>query len=751
MRSEAIAHNRPEQHYAWCGPSQLILDYRGRAGLEGLSGFYFRETRYLKDLRLWIDGEEPFPCSLAETSPASLEFTFVYPPVEPGGGGGSGSGGSGIRHGIPFRGLDLDLRYRVRPASVEAVLRLTSRWTDGVPVDIAWELSADYAGLTEAHAGKRLQEAGVTAEPIGSDAWSEAKGRYGVRFDYRHEGLPLRTEVRIAGDGDWRWADGRLLGRMTLERQQTREIRLLIEALDHEDPIDQAGSAMREEALAKWHQTVTRLSSPGGSPLADITNRAMIELGSLALLEGDEEEWLTPAAGQPLYPALFGRDALTASWQATVFDGGQLIRSTLASLRTLQGEVVDDWRDEEPGRIIQQARREPSARLGLTPFGRYYGDYASPLMFIIGLGQLYAWSGDRRDIEGNWEAAKRVLEWARRHGDLDGDGYLEYLTRSPLGPAHQGWKDSDNGMVHEDGSQARPPIAPCEIQGYWHAALQFMAVMSIVMGDRAWGLELWREAGELKERFNRDFWLDDEGYVALALDADKRPLRCLSSNAGQCITTGIVKGEHLPRLVNRLFQPDLYSGWGLRTLSTHNPSYNPLSYHLGSVWAVENGTIMFGLRRYGFDDEAAMLARSIFDLATIWDGNRIPECVGGYARDERGHPGTYPRANSPQAWNRSTFAILVQTLLGMRPVASLNLLALDPKLPAWLPQLTLSGLRVGNASIDLHFRRGRTGHTSYRVLAKQGKLRVVRQPPLNSLSVGVLDRLAALAEGILPF
>jgi glycogen debranching enzyme len=207
-------------------------------------------------------------------------------------------------------------------------------------------------------------------------------------------------------------------------------------------------------------------------------------------------------------------------------------------------------------------------------------------------------------VEANWDAARRILDWARELGDADGDGYLEYRTRSPQGPKHQGWKDSDNAVIRADGSQVEPPIAPCEIQGYHHAALQFMAALSLVMDEKQNARDLWRQARELKMRFNRDFWVEEEGCVALGLDADKRRIDAVTSNAGQCITAGIVDDDKLPRLVRRLFQPDLFSGWGIRTLSTENPSYQPLSYHLGSVWAVENGTILFGLRRFGFDDRA---------------------------------------------------------------------------------------------------------------------------------------------------
>jgi glycogen debranching enzyme len=736
------ARIRAGVQYAWRGPSVLLVDNQGRAGEEDtLSGYFFRETRYLRTLRLEVDGHPPFPASAAEAEPHRLELSAIYPPVETRGGGGTGSGGSGRTHGLLYRTLDLRLVYTLHPASLEIHLHVTNRWNEPAEFDLAWVLSADYAGLSEAQAGNRQQEAPVEATPLPG----------GVRFRYTHESLPFETQVRAAGAGEWSYAEGRLSARLSLERQETAEVRLTVRAVDPERPLDEDGERLREERAREWEEGVTRLFAPAETPLVELANRAMRDLGSLALLDGEEDEWLTPAAGMPMYPATFGRDALTTGWQAAVFDRGGQTRHTLARLRRLQGTRVDEWRDEQPGRIIQQSRGEPLTRLGKNPFDRYYGDYASPFMFIIALGQLYAWSGEIRDVEENWDAARRILDWAREHGDLDGDGYLEYRTRSPQGPKHQGWKDSDNAMVYGDGRQVDPPIAPCEIQGYYHAALQFMAVLSVVMGRKHDALDLWREAQELKERFNRDFWLPEEGFVALALDPRKEPIRSLTSNAAQCITTGIVSDAHLPRLVRRIFQPDLYSGWGLRTLSTRNPSYNPLSYHLGSVWAVENGTILFGLRRFGFDDRALELARGLYDLARVWPAGRIPECVGGYARDELLHPGAYPRANAPQAWNQSTYAILVQTLLGMRPVAALELLGVHPVLPPWLPEITLKGLRVGGARVSLRFWRDPEGESHHEVLEQEGTLRIVTQPPLDSLTAGIWDRLGALAEGVLPF
>lgn len=735
------AVNRPEIRQGWRGASLVVLDNHGCIGEHPpLSGFFFRETRYLSRLRLQIDGEEPVCASAAEGAQNELEFTYIYPPVETRGGGGSGSGGDHERHGILSRGLDLDLRFHVRPASVEVALNVTSRWNEQVEFDLSWELGADYAGVFEAMGEERQQEAPVEAE--------FADGL--VRFRYGHEELRLETRVRAAGAA-WEWNGTSLSTTLRLARQETATFRLRIEAVDGEAPLSPEAEEAREALLQAYLERLPRLYAPAETPLVALTTLALHDLGTAALLDGPEDEWLTPAAGYPLYPGAFGRDAATASWQTAAFDHGELARGTAATLARLQGTRREDRRDELPGRIIQQARRDPLSRLDRVPFGRYYGDVASPFMYIIALGNAYAWSGDRSLVERHWDPMRRVLDWARTEGDLDGDGYIEYRTRSEDGPKHQGWKDSDNAVVDERGEQVDAPFAPCEIQGYWLGALQFMAAFAVVMDRKADAVALWGEATGLKERFNRDFWLHDEGYVAFGLGPDKQPVRVLASNAAQCIATGIVADEHVPRLVRRIFEPDLFSGWGIRTLSTANPAFNPLSYHLGTVWPVENGSILFGLRRYGFDERATELGRALYDLALLWPGGRVPECVGGYARAGRSHPGAYPRANSFQTWNQSVFPILLQSLLGARAVGALNLLALDPVLPPWLPEITVKRWRVGEATVSLRFWRDGDGKSQYEILEQEGALRIVRQAPVDSLGVGMLDRLGDLIRDVLPF
>jgi len=723
-----------EVHHAWCGPSLLVVDPKGGAN-GGLGGWYFRQTRFLRQLRLLIDGAEPFACSVAELSPAELEATFLHPEVRSGGGGGSGSGGTPSGGGrLLFRNLDLRLRYRVRPASLEVTAYLTSRWQDALELAIAWQLDADYATIDQAMFDDAAASPGAASEP--------AEG--GVRFRCVDCGLPLATLV--SARPDWRFEAGQLVTKVTLERQQTRVLGLVVRAVDGSDPIDEPAERRREERLASWRGSRMTLHAAAETPFVEIAERAAEDLGSLALLEGPADEWLTPGAGIPLYQSLWARDALTATWQSGLIDRGDMLEDVLDRLTRQQGRVDDAARDEQPGRILNQAKTDLRSRTGRTGFDLNYADVASPFMYLIGLGYHYMLTGDRGYVAARYDAALRVADWARRQGDLDGDGYVEYLTVSPNGPTHQGWKDSENAVVDERGHQIRPPIAACEIQGYRYVGLQFLALFALVMGEVRRSTDLWHEAAALKERFNRDFWLEEEGFLAFGLGPDKRPIRALTSNAAQCLATGIVAAEHVPRLVRRMFEPDLFSGWGIRTLSTTNPAYNPLDYHLGSVWPVENASIVFGLRRYGLSDRVHQLVTGLYDLARLWPDGRTPECVGGYGREEAGHPGAYPRANRPQTWNQSAWPLLTQCLLGFVPLAPLDALLVDPVLPPWLPELTVSRLRVGDAVATLRFERDADGRTHFHVLERKGSLRVIEQPWLESFSTDSWERLAMLAR-----
>jgi glycogen debranching enzyme len=736
----AVALVRSDILYAWKGMSLLVVNMRGECGPEQpLSGFYFREARFLQTLRLHVNGERPWLCEAASIDPESLALNFVHPEIQAPGGGGTGQSGDEEvvdDHGIPERSLDIRLSYHVDVGALEIDCTITNRARRPVHFELAWHLGADYADIQEAQSRRREQEG-----PVDLSAHDEY-----LEFTYRHDRLPYRTEVRH--DGRWRLRRDAAVIDLALQPQQTEDLHLRVVPFTGQDLITEASGTERDSVLRAWRDGFARVEVPGNQLFERALQHNIRDISSFPCLDGQSDEWLALQAGMPLYPAFFGRDAVTAGWQAGCLDRGEALAAALTKLGRLQSNRFDDWRDEQPGRIPYQVRTGPLAILNLNPYSAYYADYASPLMFVISLANLWAWTGDRQQVERHWDTARRIMDWARDYGDMDQDGYLEYQTRSSKGTKNQGWKDSGDAILYDDGSPVPSPIATCELQGYWFLAQELMSLLSWIMDAREDATAHRNSASALQARFNRDWWVEDEAFVALALDPDKRQVRAVTSNVGHCLACGIIDRDRLPAVVGRMFAPDLFSGWGIRTLSSRHAFYNPLSYHRGTVWAVEQATIIFGLRRYGFDARALDLTHALFDLAQLYPEFRIPECVGGYARGERPVPGAYPRANTPQLWNATAFPLVVQTMLGLLPLAPVNTLVLDPVLPTWIPELIMRDLRVGDSKVTLRFWRDAGGDSQWQVLHQQGSLHLIQQPPPESLSARWTDRISAVLQSI---
>jgi glycogen debranching enzyme len=738
-----LALIRSGQLYAWKGSSLLVVNARGDCGTdEPLSGYYFREARFLRTLRLSVNGHSSWLCEAAVLEPHVLAFTYIYPELTEFGGGGSGQSGDDVStdaDGIPHRALSLRAVYTLSISGLTVSVTISNHATRRVEADVAWNLDADFADIQEAQGGKREQQADVEPDIEGGQ----------LRFTYQHPQLKYRARVTATGPFPWTVSESAIKTRIGLEPQEVVVLGIQTEPSDTNSETAFHDADAREQHVRAWRDGLTRVTVPPNRLAERIVSANVRDFGSFPLAEGQQDEWLTLQAGMPLYPALFGRDTLTAGWQAAYLDRGASLDASLTRLGRMQSDRVNDWRDEEPGRIPYQVRRGPLALLDLNPYSAYYADFASPLMFVVSLAHLYSWTGDKQSIQRHWDVARCILDWARTDGDKDKDGYLEYQTRSTKGTKNQGWKDSGDAIVYDDGTSVPAPIGTCELQGYWFAAQQMMAFLSAVMGEYADAKALWRSAADLKARFNHDWWDDEQGSVVLALDSDKRQVRAVTSNVGHCVASGIISDEHLPRVVGRLFAPDMFSGWGIRTLSSSHHTYNPLSYHLGTVWAVEQATIAFGLRRFGFNTRALDLARALFDLADAYPGYRIPECIGGYPRGETGGPGAYPRANTPQLWNASAFPLLIHTILGFQPVAALDTLVVDPVLPTWLSEVVVHDLRLAGGKATLRFSREDSGSSRVEVIHRQGTFRVMKQPPLESLTAGVADRMSALFDSVL--
>jgi glycogen debranching enzyme len=414
-----------------------------------------------------------------------------------------------------------------------------------------------------------------------------------------------------------------------------------------------------------------------------------------------------PAAGVPWYVTLFGRDTLVVSMQA-ISGYPEFASGALRRLGAMQADADDPERDMEPGKIPHEVRHGELAQLGILPYQPYYGTHDATSLYLVVYSYLHQWLGDDAVLRRYLPNAEAALRWVDRHGDRDRDGFQEYKTRSSHGYYNQGWKDAGDAIPHADGSLAPLPIATCELQGYvWDAKLR-MADVYETLGRPADARRLRREARELYERFNDAFWWEEEGTYYLGLDGDKKPIRTVASNAGHLLQSGIVPPDRAERVARRLLADDMWSGWGVRTLSSDHPAYNPFSYHTGSVWPHDNAMIAGGLRRYGLDAEAAKVARGLFDVAERQVAYRLPELFAGLPRREASFPVQYLGANVPQAWAAGSVLRLIAILCGIHATTDQagSRIYVNPALPDWLPELTIRNLRAGQGSIDLAVRDG---------------------------------------------
>ena len=474
-------------------------------------------------------------------------------------------------------------------------------------------------------------------------------------------------------------------------------------------------------AYRAWSRGTTAIQTD--HELFNLTlDRSLADL-RLLINDGPGPDQRYVAAGVPWFATLFGRDALIASLQALAFRP-QIAMETLAVLAAYQATEVDDWRDAEPGKMLHELRIGEMAGAGEVPHTPYYGSVDSTPLWLIVFGATFDWTGDRAFVDRYWPNALAALDWIDRYGDKDGDGLVEYERRSARGLLNQGWKDSGDAIRDRSGRGPTMPVALAEVQGYVYDAKRRMAGLATVRGETDFANRLLAEAEALRRRFEERFWVEDQRYYAMALDGEKRQLDAIGSNAGHCLWSGIASAGRARDVADRLMSPALFSGWGIRTYAEGQPGYNPIGYHTGSVWPHDTSLIAAGLKRYGFNDESNRLVGRVFQAAQQFDEYRLPELFCGFDRDESAQPVPYPVACSPQAWAAGASFLFVETMLGLRAHAPSNELELHhPNLPDWIGKITLTNLRVGDASVDLLFHRWR-GTTSAEVLRKVGDLSV---------------------------
>lgn len=754
---------RPDLLYVGQGRAVLATDTDGFFDAGPNRGLFVHETRVLSRCRYTLSGHKPRPMVLSNLAAHSwLGYYVTHPPgVDP----GPPDEGSGHMQPVSEQTLELRLARTVGDGMHED-LELTNFSQAATAFVLRLDYDADFADLEETITERR-QHGPLERTWRESADGGELEFRYSAVWRYDHQGhrgvasfraaLTIRVSgarslpsfeagcicfpVGLAPGASWRLCVD------FLPEVASRELHPVqgCPFIPSEHPYDQRRRAFLSAA--------TDFASAESDTLAPVVigalRQAKADLASLRLHDLDQPGggW-TMAAGLPLFVALFGRDTLTAAWQAALL-GPEMMAGTLAALARFQGRRDDDWRDEQPGRMLHEAHTGPLAVLQLNPRGRYYGSITTSGFYAAIVAELWHWTGDRELVEPFVRPALDALAWLDTHS-ANADGFYQYQTRSVQGTENQGWKDSGGAIVYPDGSVVPAPIATCEEQAFVHVAKLHLSELLWWLDRKDEARRLYDEAVKLKQRFNAAFWMEDEGFFAMGLDGEGRQIRSIGSNPGHCLAAGIVDASLAERTADRLLAEDLFSGWGIRTLSARHPAYNPYSYHRGSVWPVEHGSFAFGLLRYGLHAPLERLARGQFEAARLFELYRLPEVFSGHARDaEHPFPALYPETNSPQAWSSSAVFSLVQAMLGLYPYAPLHLLLVDPHLPAWLPELTLSNLRVGKGQVSLRFwREGERSH--YEVLNKEGPLHVVRQPSPWSVTASFGERLRDFLSSLVP-
>ncbi len=706
-------------------------------------GIFDFDTRILSRHRLTIDGREPTLVSSGK--PESDRWWGVLRIGRP--------GGDARAAVLPQDALEVRIT-RVVGRGVLEVLVIENHSGSPWDGDLLLELDADFADAGEV--GRRRRQSGTIVR-----TWAPAAGELTISYSVRHRkrGLERAVRIRVAPLSRAEWTGAGLRLHLALPAKGTE--RLVLEIASAVDGVwrSPAEDEARDIAAERDRWRARRPSIEGASPLGGVFDRAADDLFDLrnreieATIDAPAERrgWFVNA-GVPMFTGVFGRDSLTAGWQSLLL-GPDISRGALEVVKQTQATKDDPWRDAQPGKMIHEIRRGPLAELGISPRDGYYGTQTSPAMFVIALSETWHWTGDTDLLWRHLPAALAAMEWAGGLGDSDGDGFMEYETRSSAGLKNQGWKDSDEAIRYPDGRIVENPIATVEEQAFHFVALQRIAeiLVALELEDRA--EPFLAAAARLRRRWDEAYWMEDESFYALALDADKVAVRSITSNPGHALGAGIVPRARARAVADRLLSPDLFSGWGVRTLSDRHPSYNPFAYHLGSVWPVEQATFALGFRRYGLEEHLDRLTEAVFDAAAGSPDGRLPEALSGHPRGVTPTPVAYPNANRPQAWSASAVVQLVQVMLGIYPFAPLGVLAVvRPRLPASIPSLTLRRLRVGAASVDLHAERQPDGSATVRTEHLDGHLLVVNSGPPNDVETGQhwTDDLQRLALRHLP-
>jgi glycogen debranching enzyme len=675
----------------------MMTDVGGSIPFDGAHGLglYYRDCRYLSGCELRLEGTAPEV--LGSTAHAGFAATHLLTNRR-------------IRTGdgrtIPPKTIDItwDQVADADHLAIHHVIRFDNRSLHAHTVEVRFRFRAAFEDIfvvrqvlppPDGNASERHWESDgrLTFARLGEDGVRRSLAIRFARPPDAHRDDLADVHVRLPSRGSY-------------------EIRFSV-SLREGQQLDVPPPDPAAHVLARHQATRHRASDEARAGFTGVSSDSILltstldrSIRDLHVLEMSLEGEAFFAAGLPWFATLFGRDTLITALEMLAFSP-DVAEQTLRLMARYQGTRVDEWREEQPGKILHELRVGEMARAGRIPHTPYYGSVDSTPLFLILLERHAAWTGRLDLFEALRENVDRALAWIDRYGDADGDGYVEYRSDSgTAGLANQGWKDSGDSIVNEDGSLADPPIALVEVQAYVYAAKRGLADLFRRARDRERAARLTQEADSLRARFNRDYWLEDKSFYALARQSGGRPCAVVASNPGHALWAGIADAHKGEAVARRLMQDDMWSGWGIRTLSSGEARYNPVGYHLGTVWPHDNAMIAAGLRRHGRSDAAMRIFVGLLEAAAHFEHRRLPEVFTGVSRAHFSSPIPYPVACHPQAWASGAVPYVLTTMLGLEAQGFDNRLEIHaPELPPFVDRLELTGLRVGQSTADLLFHR----------------------------------------------
>ena len=690
------------------GDTFAMFDALGDCIAPGLTpgGVFHNDTRYLSGVQLLLDGQRPLLLSSAvENDNVVLTVDLTNPDIY-----------QGQVIVLPRETLHLRRsKFLWAGASHE---RIAIHNFDSRPQKcwLTINFAADFADLFEIRGMQRPKRGETTAAVIA-----------GVKTIFRYMGLDnVERRSEICFDPPPRQlSKNQALYALDLEPGEQFALTMIVRCSDSSQARAPVPAAFSEPYRAARRNASRAAShSAGVSSSNELANKMLERAGAdLAMLVTDTPQGPYPYAGTPWFSTPFGRDGLITALQMLWLDP-ELARGVLNYLAAHQATKVDDRNDAQPGKILHETRACEMAVLGEVPFGHYYGSVDSTPLFVLLAARYFQRTGDADTIAALWPNIEAALTWIDTYGDRDGDGFVEYYRVSENGLTNQGWKDSADSVMHADGKLATGPIALAEVQGYVYAAKQGAAKLAAMLGDAAQAAALDAAAEKLRVAFEDKFWIEELGAYAIALDGAKQPCKVVSSNAGQVLVCGLASAERAQKLAATLMTPQMFSGWGIRTLSTDAPRFNPMSYHNGSVWPHDNALIALGLARYGQKKAAAAIFEGLFGAANHMEMMRLPELFCGFPRRRGTAPVLYPVACSPQAWASVVPFALLQACLGLEMCFEAKEIRFDnPQLPKFLEEIAINDLKLGDASVNLRLRR-RGANTEVAIVSRKGDMAI---------------------------